>query len=58
MAELTAWGKSMYGGWYANFWLNGEHTGIHEYTRADLCRHLSRYGIHPTAETRCDNLYK
>lgn len=55
MAELTSWGRSMYGGWYANFWYDGEHTGIHADTKTDLFDQLSDYGISPDMESRYDD---
>ena len=37
MKKITGYGKSMYGGWYANYYENGEHKGVHADTLKALC---------------------
>jgi len=49
--QITEYGKSMYGGWYANFFdkMKCEHTGTRAKTLTELC---SKIGVSRTALTR------
>lgn len=42
MIQIMDYGKSMYGGWYANFFdeKKGEHGGCHAETLKELCNEL------------------
>ena len=40
MRKVTDYGKSMYGGWYANYTENGEYKGAHADTIKNLCEAL------------------
>ena len=53
--RLIDWGKSMYGGYFANLY-NGELFGLHTDTLKDLRAELAKYGFKATAETRFDNI--
>lgn len=55
VCKLIDWGKSMYGGYFANLY-NGELFGLHTDTLKDLRAELAKYGFKATAETRFDNI--
>lgn len=38
--EITSYGKSMYGGWYANYYEDCVATGTRSRTLAELCEKL------------------
>lgn len=52
MIEITSWGKSMYGGWYANFYKDGEYTGTHANTKKEL---QQKCGVPLDKSSRSDN---
>lgn len=56
--KITVWGKSMYGGWYANWYdqSTDEWGGEHERTLNELCAklHLSRTALNRDVQ-RFDN---
>ncbi len=39
--KILDYGKSMYGGWYANYFLNGKYSGKHAETLNELCSKLN-----------------
>lgn len=43
--QLIDWGASMYGGYFANFFYDGEYTGEHGRTLKELREKLKEYGI-------------
>lgn len=53
--KLEYWGLSMYGGYYANLWIDGEYTGIHVDTYKELKEELKKYGLKSTKDRRWDN---
>ena len=60
MFRLIDWGKSMYGGYYANYVndIIGEYTGmlgIHADTYKELCEKLAAYGLKAERAKRFDN---
>ena len=55
-ATLLDWGKSMYGGYYANILVNGKIEGIGEDKLADLRKRLAEYGLKAEASRRWDNI--
>lgn len=55
MNKLESWGLSMYGGYYANLWINGKYTGIHADTYKQLKEELDKFGLNPTNNKRWDN---
>ncbi len=55
VCRLIDWGKSMYGGYFANLY-NGELFGLHTDTLKDLRTELAKYGFKATKETRFDNI--
>ncbi len=54
-AEVTSWGRSMYGGWYCNFWYDGEHVGISADSKRELVWELQDYGGVLDDDLRYDN---
>lgn len=53
--RLLDWGKSMYGGYFANLY-NGEMLGIHTDTLKELRAELAKYGFKATPTKRYDNI--
>lgn len=53
--KLFDWGLSMYGGWYANLWIDGKYTGIHADTLKDLRKQLAELGLKTENWRRVDN---
>ena len=43
--QLLDWGASMYGGYFANIFYDGEYTGEHGRTLKELREKLKKYGI-------------
>ena len=55
MKNVTEYGKSMYGGWYANYTTNGEYNGVHANTLKELCNTLGITRKELTTARRYDN---
>ena len=55
MRKVTDYGKSMYGGWYANYMENGEYKGVHADTLKELCAKLGITRKELTTARRYDN---
>lgn len=55
MINITDYGKSMYGGWYANYTENGEYKGVHADTIKGLCVALGVTRKELTSARRYDN---
>lgn len=55
MRKVTDYGKSMYGGWYANYIEDGKHDGEHADTLKELCAKLGITRKELTTVTRYDN---
>ena len=54
---LSRWGESMYGGYYADIWVDGKSICLHADTQKELRRQLAEHGI-PTVlrqNSRWDN---
>ena len=45
----------MYGGYYANLWINDKYTGIHADTLRELREQLATYGLKAEKNLRFDN---
>ena len=43
--RINSWGESMYGGYYAQAWINDKYTGFHAETLKELRKQLAEVGI-------------
>lgn len=58
MDRVIWWGKSMYGGYYADIVKDDQYDGIHARTQKELKEKLEGIGINPvlSANKRYDNI--
>lgn len=49
------WGESMYGGYYAEVFYDGEHKGLHEAKLGDLRKKAAELGLKLTKDRRVDH---
>ncbi len=43
--RLSSWGLSMYGGYYAQVWIENKYTGLHAEKLSELKKQLAELGI-------------
>lgn len=53
--SVSAWGRSMYGGYYVNYFDGGRLTGYNARTLREVREHVGRYGLTLPAGRRYDN---
>lgn len=53
--KVFSWGLSMYGGYYANYFFNGEYDGIHFEKKRDLVNWSREMGFDLSKDRRIDN---
>lgn len=53
--RVYEWGKSMYMGYYAEVFYNGEYKGLHEAKLGDLRKKAAELGLKLTTDRRSDH---